>query len=242
MIKNESGPGAELPLGRSARSLPEQLAALLLTEVMAGRLRAGDRLKEETLAQKHAVSRATVRETLIILEKLGYVVRVPRFGARVAEFSPQDVYDLFELRAALLAAAAGRCAQRGGTEQLARLEALVTRLGTMAADPATDPQAFANQSIRAQSSLIEWCGNRHLPDMYDRLASMGAWQLIRGQATSFVTAENRRESASDWRHLAVHLSNGDAEASERAARRLLEHSATRVRKHLEEAARPNCIS
>lgn len=237
MTENESSQASGLPLGRSARSLPEQLADLLLTEVMEGRLRAGDRLKEETLAQTHAVSRATVREALIVLTKLGYVVRIPRFGARIAESSPQDVSDLFELRAALLAVAAGRCAHHRSIEQLATLDAHVTRLEEMAENPATDPQAFARQSIRAQAFLIEWCGNRHLPGVYERLAGMGAWQLVRGQATSFLTAEHRRQSALDWRNLAHKLSSGDAEASERAARRLLKHSAARVKEQLDKAPR-----
>jgi DNA-binding GntR family transcriptional regulator len=234
MNESDSRQATNIPLGKAAKSLPEQLADLLLAEVVAGRLRAGDRLKEETLAQKHAVSRATVREALIALAKQGFVVRIPRFGARIAEFSRQDLDDLFELRAALLAVAAGRCARHGGREQLATLEALVMRLEALAADPATDPQVFASQSVYAQTFLIEWCGNRHLPIIYDRLASMGTWQLIRGQATSFLTADWRRESAADWRRLADHLSKKNVASSEQAARRLLEHSAARVRLHLDE--------
>lgn len=224
-----------MPLGKAARSLPEQLADLLLAEVEAGRLAAGDRLKEEALAQRHAVSRATVREALIALTKQGYVVRTPRFGARIAEFSRQDLDDLFDLRAALLAFAAGRCARRKDPGRLAELEALVARLEAMTADPGAEAQAFAALSVRAQSLLIEWCGNRHLPATYERLASIGAWQLIRGQSTSFLTAEGRRQSASDWRQLARHVATSNAEASERAARRLLEHSAGRVRRQLDEA-------
>src|SRR5215203_5427613 len=105
-----SAPAAGVPLGKAARSLPEQLADLLLAEMEAGRLGAGDRLKEEELARRHAVSRATVREALAALAKQGHVVRTPRSGARVAEFSREDLDDLFDLRAALLAFAAGRCA------------------------------------------------------------------------------------------------------------------------------------
>jgi DNA-binding GntR family transcriptional regulator len=238
MSQSESLPDLEIPLGKSARSLPEQLADRLLTEVLAGQLRPGDRLKEEELAQRHAVSRATVREALITLTKQGHVVRVPRFGARIAEFSREDVADLFELRAALLAVAAGRCARLAEGARIAELGTLVSRLEALAADSATDPQAFAAQSIKAQTFLIHWCGNRHLASVYERLASMGAWQLIRGRATSFLTVEQREESAADWRLLAAHIAKGDADASERAARRLLEHSASRVRKHLDEAARP----
>ena len=110
----------ETPLGRLVKSLPERLAERVLEDVMTGRLRPGDRLKEEVLAQTHAVSRATVREALIALARQGYVVRIPRSGARIAEFSRNDLDDLFELRAALLAVAAGRYA-RGATPAMHRV-------------------------------------------------------------------------------------------------------------------------
>lgn len=236
MNETETAPGEALPLGRSAKSLPEQLAELLLTEVMAGRLRAGDRLKEETLAQQHAVSRATVREALIILAKGGFVVRIPRFGARVAEFSREDLDDLFELRAALLGVAAGRFARSSEPGALAELQDLAMRMERMAADPATDPQAFAACSVRAQTLLVSGCGNRHLPDIYERLAGISAWQLIRGQATSFLRADWRAESAADWRRLTDRVAEGDAEGAEAAARRLLMRSAARVRQQLDDAA------
>jgi DNA-binding GntR family transcriptional regulator len=236
MNKMETGPDGALPLGKSAKSLPERLADLLLADVMTGRLRAGDRLKEEALAQEHAVSRATVREALIALAKGGFVVRVPRFGARVAEFSREDVADLFELRAALLGVAAGRCARLSAPTTLAELRDLTARMERLAADPATDPQAFSACSVRAQALLVGGCGNRHLPDAYERLAGITAWQLIRCQATSFLRADWRAESAADWRRLADRVAAGDAEGAEAAARLLLMHSAARVRQQLDEAA------
>ncbi|MBL6081792.1 GntR family transcriptional regulator [Belnapia sp. T18] len=234
MNDTETGPNDVLPLGKSAKSLPERLADLILAEVMAGRLRAGDRLKEETLAQQHAVSRATVREALIALAKGGYVVRVPRFGARVAEFSSEDVADLFELRATLLGVAAGRCARVSAPATLAGLQDLAARMEQLAADPATDPQAFAACSVRAQALLVGGSGNRYLPDVYERLAGISSWQLIRCRAASFLRAGWRAESAADWRRLVDRVVAGDAGGAEAAARLLLNHSAARVQQQLEE--------
>jgi DNA-binding GntR family transcriptional regulator len=228
----------ETPLGKLVKSLPERLADRVLEDVMTGRLRPGDRLKEEELAQTHAVSRATVREALIALARQGYVVRIPRSGARIAEFSRSDLDDLFELRAALLAVAAGRYARRADPRQLAELEVLVVELEAMAAAPDMSPQAFATQSVRIQSLLTERCGNAHLPDIYKRLAGMGTWQLIRGQASSFLTLAARKESAADWRRLARDVAAGDVDGAERAGRVLLEHSAVRVRQHFDEVMQP----
>ena len=230
-------PDSETPLGRLVKSLPERLAERVLEDVMTGRLKPGDRLKEELLAQTHAVSRATVREALIALARQGYVVRIPRSGARIAEFSRRDLDDLFELRAALLATAAERYTRQAGPDQKAELEVLVADLERMAATIDTSPQDFASQSVRIQTFLTERCGNNHLPDMYKRLAGMGMWQLIRGQASSFLTLAGRQESAADWRRLADCVAGKDDAGAERAARLLLEHSAVRVRMHFDEIVR-----
>lgn len=231
-----TGP-VETPLGKLVKSLPERLAERILQDVMTGRLRPGDRLKEEILAQTHAVSRATVREALIALARQGYVVRIPRSGARIAEFSRSDLDDLFELRAALLSVAAGRYSRRAGPAERAELGAQVAELEVMAAIADVSPQEFATQSIRIQTLLTERCGNNHLPDMYKRLAGMGMWQLIRGQASSFLSRAGREESATDWRRLADCVAGSDHEGAERAGRLLLEHSAVRVRMHFDEVMR-----
>ncbi len=223
----------ETPLGRQVKSLPERLAERILQDVMTGRLKPGERLKEELLAQTHAVSRATVREALIALARQGYVVRIPRSGAKIAEFSRSDLDDLFEMRAALLSVAAGRYTRQAGPAQRAELEALVVELEKMAGIADMLPQDFATQSVRIQTFLTERCGNNHLPDMYKQLASMGMWQLIRGQASSFLTFAGRMESAADWRRLADCVTASDVEGAERAGRLLLEHSGARVRQHFD---------
>ncbi len=221
-------PSGEIPLGRLVKPLSEQLAERILDDVKAGRLPPGERLKEEELAQTHAVSRATVREALIALARQGHVVRTPRFGARIAEFSRRDLDDLFELRAALLAVAAGRFARDADDAGRQKLQDMVRTIEA-AADGKTTPQAFATLSIRLQTLLTEQCGNNHLPAIYGRLAEMGTWQLIRGQASSFLNVEDRRESAVDWRHVADCVAAVDIAGAELAARLLLEHSAERVR-------------
>lgn len=221
----------EVPLGRAVKPLSERLADRILEEVKAGRLPPGERLKEEELAQTHEVSRATVREALIALARQGYVVRTPRFGARIAEFSRSDLDDIFELRSTLLGMAARRFAGGADAAKRQTLETMVREIEAATRDPAITPQAFAALSIRLQALLTEQCGNTHLPAIYGRLAEMGTWQLIRGRASSFLTAEDRRESAADWGAVADCVARSDSDGAERAARALLERSATRVRQH-----------
>ena len=228
MERQEQNQVSAVPLGKSAKSLPAQLADIVLAEVMTGKLAPGDRLKEEALAQQHAVSRATVREALIELEKQGYVVRIPRSGARVAEYSQADVSYIFEIRAALLGVAAGRCARLNDPVMLAELDKAVADLERTATDAHADPQTFSNQSIHAQNLLVQYSGNQRLPELYERLAGMGTWQLIRGRAVSFLNADDRHQSAADWRQLLEAITQRSQARAERAARQLLTHSAERV--------------
>ncbi|MEI6666038.1 MAG: GntR family transcriptional regulator [Chloroflexota bacterium] len=227
-----SPPYPSLPLGKAAKSLPELLAERILEDIMAGRLAAGDRLKELALAKQHAVSRATVREALISLAKLGYVEQIPRIGARVAPFAKDDVFHLFEIRGALLAIAARNCA-RDPAAPRRRLAELADEMERLAHDPETTAQTFSERSVAAQTLLIEASGNRRLPALYDHLSSISSWRMIRGRATSFLTAKRRREAAVDWRCIEAAIRSSDADRAEAAAHRLFVHSSTAVRAELQ---------
>ena len=116
------------PIGRAARSLPEKVAEHLLEAIIAGRIPAGTHLKELALAREHAVSRATIREALIALEKSQFVERIPRSGVRVTELGAEDVSELFEVRGSLLGLAAGRCARTPKPGFISALRHLVDQI------------------------------------------------------------------------------------------------------------------
>ena len=219
-------------LGRTAKPLTELLAERILADIVAGRLAPGDRLKEIVLAQQHAVSRATVREALIALTRTGYVEQTPRYGARVALVAGDDLFHLFEIRAALMGVAARNCALDPNAPR-ATLGRLVDEMEALAADPATPAQRFSERSIAAQILLIEASGNGRLPALYEHLSGISSWRMIRGRATSFLRAERRSEAAADWRLIEDAVRSGDGDRAEAAARRLFAHSAAAVRAELE---------
>lgn len=227
-----TAPQKPVPLGKTVKSLPELLAERILEDIMSGRLPAGERLKEFALAEEHAVSRATVREALIALAKLGYVEQVPRFGARVAPFAKDDVFHLYEIRTALLAIAARNCALDPAAPR-EKLAELVDEMERLAADLETPAQDFSERSIAAQRLLVNASGNGRLPALYEHLSEISSWRMIRGRATSFLKAERRREAAVDWRAIEQAIRARDAAAAEAAARLLFAHSSAAVRAELQ---------
>jgi len=70
-------------------------------DVLAGRLAAGTRLSQERLAEQFGVSRVPIRDALRHLQAEGLLVNQSRLGLSVAELSPADLEELYDMRLAL---------------------------------------------------------------------------------------------------------------------------------------------
>ena len=73
----------------------------LRQEILTGKLKPGERLREIALADKMGVSRTPVREAIRMLELEGLVKMIPRKGAGGANRTEKDLKDVLEVRNAL---------------------------------------------------------------------------------------------------------------------------------------------
>lgn len=105
------------PLDR--RTLREQCLALLRSAITDGRLPAGTRLVETELSAAYGVSRGTLREALRALQQEGLVTTGAR-GLAVRQFSPQEIREIFTVRASLEALAVELLAAREDRAHLVR--------------------------------------------------------------------------------------------------------------------------
>ena len=118
--------------------LYRELAQRLVADISSGIHRVGERLPgERELALQYGVSRATVREAVIVLEVLGIVeVRIGS-GTRILQGdggrgSPSPKVSAFEVAEALLmieGEAAALAAREIGAREIAEIEELVRQLG-----------------------------------------------------------------------------------------------------------------
>jgi DNA-binding GntR family transcriptional regulator len=99
MAETAARPLAAPELGH--RTLAAAIAQDLRRAILAAELTAGQPLRQDALAARYAVSRIPVREALFALEAEGLVEMHAHRGAVVATLSPQEVQDIFELRALL---------------------------------------------------------------------------------------------------------------------------------------------
>ncbi len=126
---------------------PSRLAALapnaqqqayihLQDQIVSGALPGGARLRAETIAQALGISRMPVREALRQLDAEGYVTIRPNRGAVVTNRTPEEVIELFEMRAVLEGLAVRTAVKNATLEDFEDLELTLQRLRRLEAQSA----------------------------------------------------------------------------------------------------------
>ena len=82
---------------QAATNLTQQIADHLASEVIEGRLVSNDRIQELRLARELGVSRGSVREALLILERSHLIEIIPRKGAVVRALRRREVNEFSDL-------------------------------------------------------------------------------------------------------------------------------------------------
>lgn len=95
-----------------AVSLTEKIADHLGTEIIAGRLRPRARIQELKVASELGVSRGSVREALLILERRHLVEILPRRGAMVSALEAEELGNCSELVTELQSSFYGKLAAK----------------------------------------------------------------------------------------------------------------------------------
>jgi DNA-binding GntR family transcriptional regulator len=178
--------------------------------ILSGKMRPGDRLIETWLAEHLKVSRTTVREALLMLERQGYVVSEPRRGTFVTRLAREDALDLCYNRALLESYAVGlgyaRIDERVRGELAACIEQMrVCRLPD-------DMPRLIQIDLAFHRPLVEASGSRRLIELWSSLSGqIGALMLSSLEEQQFnignVTAFHQR--------LLDAIASGDAEIAKR---------------------------
>lgn len=210
-------------------SLPEFIAERLMAEIESGQFRPGERLSEEAIAQRFGVSRAPVREALRILQREDVVRIAPRRGASVVAFSPEEIGEIFELRAALYSQAMRLFCRRATDAGLAEYDRFGDQVRRLAADPAATPQEFARATQASSAYAVQHCGNRRLQELMRKMTR----QVYRHYAElAHLTPERRRETAERGGEMRAAMGARDADRAADIARQIVEANHRAVMREL----------
>ncbi|WP_199546459.1 GntR family transcriptional regulator [Streptomyces sp. N35] len=164
---------------RALGAVREKVLAELRQDIVAGRLRPGDRLVERELAERFGVSRVPVREAVRALVAEGFVYFESPRRALVRRLDATDVQELFELREALEVYAAGLAAERATPEALADLAELLDR-ATVATE-AQDAETITDVNTLFHDRILAMAGNGLLMSVMEPVDGRMRWMTRRNE-------------------------------------------------------------
>lgn len=203
--------------------LAEEVATHLRALIMSGRLRPGERVRLEEVADQLGVSITPVREALLTLRGEDMVELEPRRGYVVAPLSKQDIVDVFTLQGDIAGELAARATARLTPAHLAELSTVHTRLAK-ARRPA-DIEALEFEFHRTVNRLagarkLSWllhAATRYTPARF--LSSDPGW---------------RATMRTDHEALLAAFAAGDPAAARAVMNRHFSDGADRLVKHLDD--------
>jgi DNA-binding GntR family transcriptional regulator len=162
---------------RPFTSLTEQIADHLTQNIVTGALAPNERVQEQNVARALRVSRGSVREALLILERRHLVEIVPRRGAVVSSLSRRQLDDLFDLLEVLYTMIGQKMATLWDEEDSVRFEHALVDIALAA--EARDVEAYARACEAFLHEAMGMIRNRYLDAVVDSLLPLARRALHR---------------------------------------------------------------
>ena len=143
--------------------LARVIEAQLVDDISAGVLAPGFRLDEASLAKRFGASRTPVREALSRLTAQGILVPAERRGVQIAEYSREQLGQIFEAMHEIEIACARIAAQR--LTLLTRMEIEAAQAACVEAAEAGDRAAFLRANERFHQTIYRATGNPYMAQL-----------------------------------------------------------------------------
>ena len=148
-------------------SLSEQIVKYISEQIISGELVEGERIQELRIAKELDVSRGSVREALLLLERTHLIEIFPRRGAIVSEMSAQQVKALFDTNVMLLGHIVQRISETWRAHEADQLQLLLEQL--LEHVKAGDIEKFYDAIFQYLAEQQDMVGNPYLMKFYKEL-------------------------------------------------------------------------
>lgn len=195
----------------AAPDLVEQVYRRLLDAICEGALQAGERLTQEDLAQRLAVSRQPVLQALRLLKKDGFVEDAPGRGVQVTQLDVHWIAKVYQVRGSLDALAVRLAAQRG-----ARLDPAIFEQGRLA-QAGHEVKAMVEADLAFHRAIYQASGNPLIAQSIEL-----HWQQLRRVMGAVLQSSEQRQTVwAEHEAIAKAVEAGEAEL---AVRLVQEHA------------------
>ena len=201
-------------------SLGERVYKSLRDHILSQAYPPGSKLNVEQLCRNLGVSRTPVWDAMRRLETEGLVSTVARHGVFVLNYGVDKVRDLFAVRGALEALAAGEAARRLDADERLALEVTVRRLEDAAGE--VDVEAYSRAAIDFHDLVLAAARNQVLRKLLETVYA----QILVLRLRSLYLPERLASSLAEHRAIFAAVSAGDADRAERLSRAHADHVLT----------------
>ncbi len=194
---------------RRARSLTAIVEKELERMIVGGELRSGERLNEQILAQRFGVSRGPIREAMRALEQAGLVSARLNQGFFVRQITPEEIGEIYEMRAVVYGYACARLAAHIDPSQLGQLADDVARMD--AAIVVGDAGAYYRLNLAFHDRIMGLARHERARQIYESLIN----QTHLTRQRSLVSPDRMRASNDEHKALLAAFATGDVAAARR---------------------------
>ncbi|AVU76219.1 GntR family transcriptional regulator [Pseudomonas sp. Fig-3] len=149
-------------------SLAEQIAHHLAERIIRGEMKPGERIQEQKVTLALNVSRGSVREALLILERRHLIAILPRRGAHVTELSEHKVRSLCALMSELYILL-GNAVAHGWQEQADMAPFIEIQQRLQDAFARQDIRTFVDESFSVMRAAYPFANNPYLQETVENL-------------------------------------------------------------------------
>jgi DNA-binding GntR family transcriptional regulator len=190
--------------------------------IITGRFAPGQRLVIRDLTEEFGYSRSTFREAFRRLAAERLVSLIPNRGVAVQRLTPQEMADLFDIRALLEGQAARLAAERiGAGNHRKRFLAMWEKVKR--GDPA-DRAGFIEQNQLFHGTIVELSGNSRMPEMLNQLQI----PILMFQWRTILTRQETETSQAEHETIARAILEGRPDQAELAMRKHVQRAKRRT--------------
>lgn len=203
----------------------ELIAATLRADILRGKLKSKQPLRQDELAVAFGVSKIPVREALVQLKAEGLVTFFPNRGAIVSELSPAEVDEIYTMRLALETTALRRALSGLTIADLAKAEGILQIM-----DHEQDVARWGELNWEFHATLYRAAGLPRLMGLLETLHTNVARYLVLYLAGLDYQAVSQQEH----RAILAACRQGDLQAATTHLEQHLQSAAEQLVKFLEE--------
>jgi len=148
-------------------TLRERIVDFVKDAIVTGRLKPGERVPEQEVAENFGISRTPIREAFRQLESEGFITVTPRKGAVVSPITDRDVSEFYAIKSLLEGYAARTACSKLTPRDIKRLETLNANMVKCA--ERGDFKGFFKLDNQFHYTFIKACGNDKLFNLIQHL-------------------------------------------------------------------------